>query len=81
MKIRIGVSEKGFVNVEMEVRGVAQHSSFPPEESPIGILGRAVARLEDKQQPIVFGQGPEGALFEHVAPDVRKKNVFFSSTF
>jgi len=86
---RIGVSEKGFVNVDLEVTGIPQHSSFPPKESPIGILGRAVSRVEEKKQPMVFGKGPEKDLFEYVAPDVRtfpQKNfspftciAFFSS--
>ncbi|XP_059487355.1 N-fatty-acyl-amino acid synthase/hydrolase PM20D1-like [Neocloeon triangulifer] len=65
----IGVSEKGFLNVQLEVTGTLQHSSFPPAETPIGILGRAVGKLEENKHPIVFGTGPESDTFHYVSPD------------
>ena len=38
--IYISVSEKGAVDVELTARGVQAHSSYPPEESAVGILSR-----------------------------------------
>ncbi|XP_059486367.1 N-fatty-acyl-amino acid synthase/hydrolase PM20D1-like [Neocloeon triangulifer] len=65
----IAVSEKGFLYLKLEVTGTLQHSSFPPAETPIGILGRAVGKLEEHQQPSVLGTGPESDAFHYVAPD------------
>lgn len=67
---RIGVTEKGSLTLELSVVGSPGHSSLPPSESPIGILASAVAKLEDHQQPIMFGQGPEYATFQYLAPFV-----------
>ena len=40
--IYISVTEKGAVDVELTARGVQAHSSYPPEESAVGILSRWV---------------------------------------
>jgi len=66
----IGVTEKGSLTLELSVAGSPGHSSLPPSESPIGILASAVAKLEDQQQPLMFGQGPEYATFQYLAPFV-----------
>ncbi|XP_054280821.1 N-fatty-acyl-amino acid synthase/hydrolase PM20D1-like [Macrosteles quadrilineatus] len=66
----IGVTEKGSLTLELSVTGSPGHSSLPPSESPIGILASAVAKLEDHQQPIMFGKGPEYATFQYLAPYV-----------
>ena len=39
---RIGVVEKGQAVVVLSVNGTPGHSSFPPFETPIGILSAAV---------------------------------------
>ncbi len=48
----IGVSEKGYLTVEFKVRGKPGHSSTPPPQTAIGILARALARLESHPMPI-----------------------------
>ena len=48
----IGTAEKGYVNVRMSARGGGGHSSMPPRESAVGILGRAVAELERRPFPL-----------------------------
>ncbi|KAL7864693.1 hypothetical protein AOLI_G00161130 [Acnodon oligacanthus] len=63
----IGVSEKGSATVKLSVSMKPGHSSMPPRESCIGILGAAVARLEEYPMPRLFGYGPERAIFEHLA--------------
>lgn len=67
---RVGVSEKGTATIELTVSGAPGHSSFPPAESPIGILSAAVSRLEKSPLPSMFGYGPEKQMFEYLAPHV-----------
>uniref|UniRef100_A0A1B6DL87 Uncharacterized protein n=1 Tax=Clastoptera arizonana TaxID=38151 RepID=A0A1B6DL87_9HEMI len=64
----VGVTEKGTLTLELSVIGNPGHASLPPTASPIGILASAVAKLEEYQQPIMFGKGPESATFEYLAP-------------
>jgi carboxypeptidase PM20D1 len=47
----IGVSEKGYLTVEFSVQGQPGHSSTPPPQTAIGILARALARLEAHPMP------------------------------
>jgi carboxypeptidase PM20D1 len=47
----VGVAEKGYVNVELEVAGEGGHSSMPPAETVIGILSAAVRRVEEHPLP------------------------------
>lgn len=58
----VGIAEKGYVSVELSTRGVGGDSSLPPPESPIGILGAAVARLEENPMPARL-EGPTRQLF------------------
>lgn len=47
----IGASEKGYLTVEMTAQGKPGHSSTPPPQTAIGILARALARLEARPMP------------------------------
>jgi len=47
----VGVSEKGYLTVEFTVTGQPGHSSTPPPQTSIGILARALARLEAHPMP------------------------------
>jgi carboxypeptidase PM20D1 len=47
----IGVSEKGYLTIEFTVTGQPGHSSTPPPQTSIGILARALARLEAHPMP------------------------------
>jgi carboxypeptidase PM20D1 len=47
----IGVSEKGYLTVAFTVRGQPGHSSTPPPQTAIGILARALSRLESHPMP------------------------------
>lgn len=47
----IGVVEKGTVNVELVVERPGGHSSMPPAHTAVGILSRAITRLEDNPMP------------------------------
>ncbi|KAG8518089.1 N-fatty-acyl-amino acid synthase/hydrolase PM20D1 [Galemys pyrenaicus] len=54
----IAVSEKGSINLNLQVNMAPGHSSAPPEETSIGILAAAVSRLEQSPLPNMFGDGP-----------------------
>lgn len=47
----VGVSEKGYVNLELTVNAPGGHSSQPPAQTALGILARAIVRVEDKPFP------------------------------
>lgn len=47
----IGVSEKGYLTVEFSVKSAPGHSSTPPKQTAIGILSRAMTRLESHPMP------------------------------
>ncbi len=47
----IGIAEKGSASVEIAVEVEGGHSSVPPRQTAIGILSRAIARLEDNPLP------------------------------
>jgi len=47
----VGASEKGYLTVEFTVQTETGHSSTPPSQTSIGILARALARLEARPMP------------------------------
>lgn len=47
----IGITEKGYATVEVKVEGRPGHSSMPPRHTAIGVLARALARLETRPMP------------------------------
>ena len=47
----IGVSEKGYVNLVLTVNAPGGHSSQPPDQTAVGILSRAIVRVEDSPFP------------------------------
>ncbi len=47
----IGTVEKGYLTLDLSVQGAGGHSSTPPVSSSIGILARALTRLESKPMP------------------------------
>ncbi|XP_047377710.1 N-fatty-acyl-amino acid synthase/hydrolase PM20D1 isoform X1 [Sciurus carolinensis] len=55
--LRISVSEKGAIDLMLQVNTTSGHSSAPPKETSIGILSAAVSRLEQTPMPNMFGSG------------------------
>ena len=47
----VGTSEKGYLSLEITASGEPGHSSTPPDQTAIGILGAALARLEASPMP------------------------------
>ncbi|XP_044904616.1 N-fatty-acyl-amino acid synthase/hydrolase PM20D1 isoform X3 [Felis catus] len=53
----IAVTEKGAIDLMLQVNMTPGHSSAPPKETSIGILAAAVSRLEQTPMPNMFGSG------------------------
>ncbi|CAF4992356.1 unnamed protein product, partial [Rotaria sp. Silwood1] len=64
----IGVAEKGYMSVEYRISMPPGHSSMPAAPTAIGILARAVDKLESTPQPSQFGRGPELGLLHGITP-------------
>lgn len=47
----VGISEKGYLSVELVTEGVGGHASMPPTETATGIVAAAVTKLEQNQMP------------------------------
>ncbi|XP_031294564.2 N-fatty-acyl-amino acid synthase/hydrolase PM20D1 isoform X1 [Camelus dromedarius] len=63
----ISVSEKGAMNLMLQVNMTPGHSSAPPKETSIGILSAAVSRLEQTPMPNMFGDGPMKMALQQLA--------------
>jgi carboxypeptidase PM20D1 len=71
----VGVSEKGYLTTEVSVSGQPGHSSTPPPQTAIGILARALARLEAhpmpthlrRLRPMYHGIGRAAPLYIQIA--------------
>jgi carboxypeptidase PM20D1 len=63
----VGIAEKGSLSLELSVRAEGGHSSRPPRETGIGILARAITRLEDEPFPAHLDL-PTRRMLEAVGP-------------
>ena len=61
----IGIAEKGFASIELSTRSQGGHSSLPPRQSTVGILGAAITRLEQNPMPARL-DGPTRQLFDRI---------------
>nr|XP_045622748.1 N-fatty-acyl-amino acid synthase/hydrolase PM20D1-like isoform X1 [Procambarus clarkii]XP_045622749.1 N-fatty-acyl-amino acid synthase/hydrolase PM20D1-like isoform X1 [Procambarus clarkii]XP_045622750.1 N-fatty-acyl-amino acid synthase/hydrolase PM20D1-like isoform X1 [Procambarus clarkii]XP_045622751.1 N-fatty-acyl-amino acid synthase/hydrolase PM20D1-like isoform X1 [Procambarus clarkii]XP_045622752.1 N-fatty-acyl-amino acid synthase/hydrolase PM20D1-like isoform X1 [Procambarus clarkii] len=64
----IGVTEKGYLTLKMEVEGEGGHSSMPPRDAAVTRLASAVYNLGHYRHPSMFGRGPAFDLFTYLAP-------------
>jgi carboxypeptidase PM20D1 len=65
----IGLSEKGFLNVELKTKAAGGHSSMPPKQTAVGQLATALARLAARPMTSQL-DGPMQSLFATIAPEV-----------
>ena len=63
----VGVAEKGYLALKLSVRAEGGHSSMPPRNTAVGILARAVHRLEESPFPARLGETGWRTL-ENLAP-------------
>lgn len=52
----VGIAEKGYLTLALETEGEGGHSSMPPRHTAIGVLARALTRLEKHQFPPRVGE-------------------------
>ncbi|MGD2251128.1 MAG: M20 family peptidase [Candidatus Methanofastidiosia archaeon] len=73
----VGIAEKGYISLELTVKSEGGHSSMPPKESGIGVLSKAIQKLERNRFPSRI-QGVVTNLFEYTGPEMpfTKKLVF-----
>ncbi|MFH1539795.1 MAG: M20 family peptidase [bacterium] len=64
----VGIAEKGYLSLELVVEGEGGHASTPPLNTAIGVLGRALHRLERRQFPARLN-GVE-QTFRHLGPEM-----------
>ncbi|MBI2834160.1 MAG: M20/M25/M40 family metallo-hydrolase, partial [Acidobacteria bacterium] len=65
----IGLAEKGFLSLELTTTVQGGHSSMPPGVTAVGLLARAIERLEANQMPARFSD-PGRLTFEYVGPEM-----------
>ncbi|MBK7686110.1 MAG: M20 family peptidase [Rhodocyclaceae bacterium] len=64
---QIGLSEKGFMTLQLRAVAPGGHSSMPPPHTAVGKLGHAIAQLEANQMPASLA-GPGGDAMRSTAP-------------
>ena len=65
----IGISEKGYLSLELAVEVSGGHSSVPPPQSAVGILSAAISKLEQNPFPTRLS-GPVRQMYETLAPEM-----------
>jgi carboxypeptidase PM20D1 len=65
----IGIGEKGYLSLRLTVSSPGGHSSLPPSESAIGILSRAVSKIENTPFPRRINNAVK-EFFNFVGPEL-----------
>jgi carboxypeptidase PM20D1 len=65
----VGIAEKGYVSLELSTRAPGGHSSMPPRETAVGVVSRAVHRLESNPFPARL-QGATREMFAFLGPEM-----------
>jgi carboxypeptidase PM20D1 len=79
----VGIGEKGYLSLDLKVdMQEGGHSSMPPQETTIGVLSRAIHRLESTPMPASI-EGAMDAFFEYTGPEMPflEKAVFANRFF
>lgn len=73
----VGVAEKGYISLALTVQAEGGHSSMPPNQTAVGILGKAVATLEKNRFSGKI-QGVVKKMFQYTGPEMpfAKKVIF-----
>ncbi len=65
----IGIAEKGYTTVLLNLSAKPGHSSMPPDKTAIGMMSAALARIEDRQMPAGI-RGAAQEMFDTLAPEM-----------
>ncbi len=75
----IGIAEKGYTTLTLTVNLDGGHSSMPPTNTAIGLLSKAINKLETNPFPAKIN-GATAELFQHIGPEMTLLNkVIFSN--
>ncbi len=75
----ISLTEKGYLSLELTAHGPPGHASTPPRETTLGILSRAVTRLEENPMPASLPE-PVRLMFRYLGPEMPfPANVVFAN--
>lgn len=69
----IGIAEKGYLSLRLTVETSGGHSSVPPADTAIGVLSRALHRLEDTPFPSRLS-GATRRMLEYLGPEMSWTN-------
>lgn len=78
----IGIAEKGYTTLNLTAQlPYGGHSSMPPAESAIGILSKAILKLQNNPFPSKI-EGPIKTLFDYAGPEMSfPLNTVFANTW
>ena len=65
----IGIAEKGYLSLRLSVQTPGGHSSIPPPDNAIGMVSRALQKLQTDPFPSRLS-GPTGQMFEFLGPEM-----------
>lgn len=65
----VGISEKGYLTLELTATGAGGHSSMPPAQTSIGAVAAAVVKLEQHPFPARL-EGGDDHLLDYLASEV-----------
>ena len=74
----LGIAEKGYMTLKLSVETKGGHSSMPPAETAIGILSKAIYKLERDQFPARY-EGVVADMYAYLAPEMSYAGKFFFS--
>ena len=63
----VGISEKGYLSLQLTAAGTGGHSSMPPEQTAVGIVADAVRKVEAAPLPARISD-PTHQMFSTLAP-------------
>ena len=65
----IGIAEKGYLSLSLTAETSGGHSSIPPAQTAIGMVGRALQKLDTEPFPSRLS-GPTRQMFEFLGPEM-----------
>lgn len=69
----VGIAEKGYLTLKLQINGRSGHSSTPTQESAIAVLAKAITRLEASPAKFQISE-PVAKLFDFLGPEMQLPN-------
>ena len=69
----IGLTEKGYISLELSTEQKGGHASAPPPQTTVGILSAAIVKLQDHPFPMRF-TSPTRSMFATMGPEMKMPN-------